>query len=31
MDVSKRFCDAERKYLFELKKRCKVSYVKMFR
>ena len=29
MDVSKRFCDGEHKFLFEIKEGCKVPYVKI--
>ena len=30
MDVSKRFCDGERKNFFEIKEECKVSCAKIF-
>ena len=29
-DISKSICDGERKFLFEKKEGCKMSYVKIF-
>ena len=29
MDVFKEFCDGEHKFLFDIKERCKVPYVKI--